>query len=345
MVLCRWWCVDVQKGMMIEQEPLKLPITILKRRRTSADLSAGAPRAKPATQNETEVLRVQHLPRKMRLRCSKCCAFDAKWGWGAPSAAPRHANAASVHSTQSSPDFCGPLWTCSACCTCHTKKDWRASSAAPATQTQPASTVLNPRRTSADLSGGARHAALAAQNETEVLQVLPPATQNETEVLQVLRKRSRCPQYWIVAGLPQTSLEVLHVLHLPRKKETEVLQVLRLPRKMRLTCFKCCACYANVHSNYSILAGLPQTSLEVLHVLHLPQKMRLRCSKCCARQTPPASTVITQSSPDFREPRWRCSTCCTCRAKRRRRCSKCCACHRKWDWRVRLLRKRSRRPQ
>ena len=77
------------------------------------------------------------------------------------------------------------------------------------------------------------------------------------------------------------------MLHLPRKKETEVLQVLRLPRKMRLTCFKCCACYANaagVHSNYSILAGLPQTSLEVLHVLHLPQKMRLRCSKCCTCQ-------------------------------------------------------------
>ena len=106
-------------------------------------------------------------------------------------------------------------------------------------------TVLNRRRTSADLSAGAPCAA--------------PATQNETEVLRVL--------------------------HLPRKKETEVLQVLRLPRKMRLRCSKCCACHANaagVHSNYSILAGLPRTSLEVLHVLHLPQKMRLRCSKCCA---------------------------------------------------------------
>ena len=96
---------------MIEQEPLKLPIiTVLNRRRTSADLSAGAPGAKPATQNETEVLRVLHLPRKSEtevlqvlrlprkangLRCSKCCAC--------------HANAAGVHSTQSSPDFCGPL--------------------------------------------------------------------------------------------------------------------------------------------------------------------------------------------------------------------------------------------
>ena len=167
-----------------------------------------------------EVLGVLHLPRKKGLTCFKCCTC--------------HANAAGVHSTQSSPDFCGPLWRCSA------------------------------------------RAALAAQNETEVLQVLPPATQNET-----------------------------------------VLQVLRLPRKMRLTCFKCCACYANaagVHSNYSILAGLPQTSLEVLHVLHLPQKMRLRCSKCCACHAP-ASTVIPQSSPDFRGRLWRCSRCCTCHAK------------------------------
>ena len=136
----------------------------------------------------------------------------------------------------------------------------------------PIITVFNRRRTSADLSAGAPCAA--------------PATQNETEVLRVL--------------------------HLPREKETEVLQVPRLPRKMRLRCSKCCACHADaagVHSNYSILAGLPRTSLEVLHVLHLPQKMRLRCSKCCA------STGITQSSPDFRGPLWRCSTCCTCHAK------------------------------
>ena len=49
---------------MIEQEPLKLPITVLNRRRTSADLSAGAPCTAPATQNETDVLRVLHLPRK-----------------------------------------------------------------------------------------------------------------------------------------------------------------------------------------------------------------------------------------------------------------------------------------
>ena len=210
MVLCRWWCVDVQKGMMIEQEPLKLPIiTVLNRRRTSADLSAGAPCAAPATQNETEVLQVLRvpreketevlqvlrLPRKMRLRCSKCCAC--------------HANAAGVHSN-----------------------------------------------------------------------------------------------YSILAGLPRTSLEVLHVLH--------------LPQKMRLRCSKCCACHANAAgglSNYSILAGLPRTSLEVLHVLHLPRKMRLRCSKCCAchakwnwgalsaapaTQTQPASTVFNRA--DFPGP-------------------------------------------
>ena len=141
----------------------------------------------------------------------------------------------------------------------------------PATQTQPASRVLNPRRTSADLSP---RAALAAQKGDGGAPSAAPATQNETDVLQVLRlprKHSRRPQYSILAGLPRTSLEVLHLLH--------------LPQKMRLRCSKCWACQANaagIYSNYSILAGLPRTSLEVLHVLHLPRKMRLRCSKCCA---------------------------------------------------------------
>ena len=88
--------------------------TVLNRRRTSVDLPGGAPRAAPATQKETKVLQVLHLPRKMTMRCSKCCA----------------------------------------------------------TQTQPASTVLNRRRTSADLPGGAPRAAPATQNETKVLQVL-----------------------------------------------------------------------------------------------------------------------------------------------------------------------------
>ena len=81
-----------------------------------------------------------------------------------------------------------------------------------------------------------------------------------------------------------------------------------------------------------------------------------------ATQTQPASTVITQSSPDFRGPLWRCSTCCTCHRKwdwgtpsaapatqtqpaatvitqsspdfrgPLWRCSTCCTCHAKWDW-------------
>ena len=66
-----------------------------------------------------EVLRVLHLPRKIRLRCSKCCTC--------------HAKAAGIHSivyTQSSPGFCGPLWS-SECCTCHAKWHWDAPSAAP----------------------------------------------------------------------------------------------------------------------------------------------------------------------------------------------------------------------
>ena len=52
-----------------------------------------------------EVLRVLHLPRKVTLRCSKCCACQA--------------NAAGVHTTQSLPDIRGPLWKRFVCCTCH----------------------------------------------------------------------------------------------------------------------------------------------------------------------------------------------------------------------------------
>ena len=73
-------------------------------RRPHYSIVAGLPRT------SLEVLRVLHLPRKMRPRCSKCCACHAKWHWG-------------------------------------------AEGAAPATQTQPASTLLNRRRTSADLWG------------------------------------------------------------------------------------------------------------------------------------------------------------------------------------------------
>ena len=102
--------------------------TVLNCRRTYADISGGAPRAVPATQ--TEVLQVLRLRRKMKLRCFKCCVC--------------HANAARVHSIQSSPDFNGPLW-------------------------RPASKVLNRRRTSADLSGGAPRAAPATQNEIDVV--------------------------------------------------------------------------------------------------------------------------------------------------------------------------------
>ena len=66
----------------------------------------------------------------------------------------------------------GVRWQCSKCCTCHAKWDWVPPSAAPAKQKQPASIVFNRRRTSADLSGGVPTAALATQNETEMLRVL-----------------------------------------------------------------------------------------------------------------------------------------------------------------------------
>ena len=74
--------------------------TVLNRRRTFADRSGGAPRPAPATLHETEELQVLRLPGKMTLRSSKCCACQC---------CACQANAAGVHSTQSSPDFGGPL--------------------------------------------------------------------------------------------------------------------------------------------------------------------------------------------------------------------------------------------
>ena len=67
---------------VVRKQPASI---VLNRCQTSADPSQGAPTGAratqndtPATQNETEVLQVLHLPRKMRLRCSKCCACHAK---------------------------------------------------------------------------------------------------------------------------------------------------------------------------------------------------------------------------------------------------------------------------
>ena len=45
-----------------------------------ADLYEGAPGAAPATPHEGNGLQVLRLPRKMILRCSKCCACQAKAG-------------------------------------------------------------------------------------------------------------------------------------------------------------------------------------------------------------------------------------------------------------------------
>ena len=81
---------------------------VLTYRRTSADLSAVAPSAAPATQNETEVLH------KTSLRCSKFCTCRTE--------------AAGVHSTHLSPDFPAPLWRCCKCCTCNAKMKLRLRS-------------------------------------------------------------------------------------------------------------------------------------------------------------------------------------------------------------------------
>ena len=70
------------------------PIRIT-RRRTSADLYEGVQSAAPATQKEPQVLQALRIPRKTSLRCSECCACQAKRG--------------GAHSHHSSPDFCRPL--------------------------------------------------------------------------------------------------------------------------------------------------------------------------------------------------------------------------------------------
>ena len=69
------------------------------RRRPKASLVArlpptpqDAPSAAPATPTSMKVLQVLHLPRKTNLRCSKCCACQAKRAGDAPSVAPATQN-------------------------------------------------------------------------------------------------------------------------------------------------------------------------------------------------------------------------------------------------------------
>ena len=155
------------------------------------------------------------LPRKIRLRCSKWCAC--------------HANAAGVHSTQSSPDFRGPLWRCSVC-TFHAKCDGGAPSAR-----------LRCSKCCAC------HANAAGVH----------STQSSPDFRGPLW-RPVSTVFTIVAGLPRTSLEVLRVLHLPRKMSRTSVDL-----------------FGGGRAQYSIDAGLPRTSLEVLRVLHLPRKIGL----------------------------------------------------------------------
>ena len=136
-----------------------------------AKWDSGDPSAAPATQNETEVLQVQRLPRK-------------KWNWGAPSAAPATQNDTEVlqglrlprkrtrrpqysiivlrvlHLPRTSLEVLRVLLhlprkmtlRCSECCTCHAQWDWAPPSAtALAMQKQPAPIVLNRRRSVDDV--------------------------------------------------------------------------------------------------------------------------------------------------------------------------------------------------
>ena len=310
--LWHWDAVSAAPATQNETEVLhclaKKPAPIaFNRRRTSADLSGGTPSAAPATQNETEVLQKQ------------------------PDA----------HSTESSPDFRGPLLRYSECCTCHAKWDWGPPKAAGAhsTQSSPGLRGLVWRCSEcctchAKWDRGTPSAAPAMQNETEVLQKQPAP---------IVLNRHRASAD-LSGGAPSAAPA--------RQNETEVLQVLHLPRKMRLRsskccpprkssqrrgplwrCSECCTCQAKWDWGAPRAAPATQNETEVLQVL--------------ARHAKEAGAHSTQSSPGLRGLVWRCSEFCTCPAKAAGahstqsspgfrgpllRCSEFCTCHPKWDW-------------
>ena len=113
-------------------------------------------------------LQVLRLPRKTSLRCSKCCAYQAKQG-------STHSQFASLVSGLL-PTFRRVLEVlplprktnlrCSECCACHAKRAWGAP-----TQNEAAPIRITRRQTSADPYEGAPNAAPATQKEPEVLQV------------------------------------------------------------------------------------------------------------------------------------------------------------------------------
>ena len=170
---------------------------------------AEAPSAAPATQNETQVEKVLHLPGKMRHNCTKCCTCHAKQAASsgrqnvhpcpreAPSAAPAMQNETQVEKVLHLPRKM--RHKCTKCCTCHAKQ--AASSGRQSVHPCPC------------------EAPSAA-----------PATQ----------KRRRHPDARAYITAPVR----LQVLRLPRKMRRKRLQVLRLPRKMRRKWRKCCTCHA-----------------------------------------------------------------------------------------------------
>ena len=97
MVLCKWWCVDLQKGRMVEQElkhtsagPMGWMLPI---RNTELRCFQCSKCYTCHEKTRLKLLQVLHLPCKTRRRC--------------------HAKRGGAQSNQLSPDFRGPLRRCS----------------------------------------------------------------------------------------------------------------------------------------------------------------------------------------------------------------------------------------
>ena len=179
-----------------------------------------------------------HLPRKIKLRCCKCCTCHAKMKLRC-------------------------CKCCAECCACHAKTNLRCSK--PATQNEAAPKSITRRQTSANLYEGAQSAAPATQNELEMLQVLrlPRKTRRRPKASSSLVARfppTSMKVLQVLALATQNEPEVLQVLRLPRQNKPEMLQVLRLPRKTRR------------RPKASLVARFPPTSKKVLQVLRLPCK-------------------------------------------------------------------------
>ena len=311
MVLSWWWCVSwcSVDGVVWMVWALKKCLAI-----RNWDASSAA----PAMQNEPEVLKLLHVPRKTSLRCSKFCACHAKWAGGAPSAAPATQKRGGAQKHHSSPDFRRPLWSvkvlqvlrlprktcpkCSKCCVCYAKRAWGCSKCCACHAKKRGGTQKH--HSSPDFRRPLWRCSKCCACHAKRAWGAPsaaPATQNKLEVLQLLRlprKTRRRPKASLVAGLLPTS---------------------------QWRCSKCCACHARRawgapsaacatqsepevapsaasamqieaapksitrrRTSADLYEGAPsaapatQNEPEVLRVLHLPRKTSLKlCRWCC----------------------------------------------------------------